>query len=71
MPLVMMRPRPPRPAYDAMVTVAMTWSTADRKPPTIKGSPSGISTWVRICHSVMPLARAESMVPRSTDSRPE
>ena len=36
----------------------------------ISGRASGISTWVRICHSVIPLARAASMVCRSTDSRP-
>ncbi len=52
------------------MTVATTCSTAARTPPKINGSDSGISTWVRICHSVMPLARAASMVCRSTDSRP-
>jgi hypothetical protein len=53
-----------------MVAVATTWRTAERSPPTMMGSPSGISTRVRICHSVRPTARAASIVPRSTDSTP-
>ena len=34
------------------------------------GSPSGTSTFQRICHSVIPIARAASMVRRSIASSP-
>ena len=48
----------------------MTCSAARAGRRSAAGAPSGISTLPRICHSVMPIARAASMVRRSTDSSP-
>ncbi len=70
MPEAMIAPSPPKPANEAIVAVATTMSTPARSPPMITGAASGSSTFVRICHSVMPEARAASTVTRSTDSMP-
>ena len=50
------------------MAVATTCTVAPRKPPISSGIPSGSSTRVRICHSVMPWARAASTVAGSADS---
>jgi len=52
------------------VAVATTCRVADRSPPISCGRPSGISTRVSTCHSLMPNARAASIVEAGIASRP-
>src|SRR5690625_438938 len=71
MPAMMYCPSPPKPTYAPIVTVAMTCSTAERIPATSSGILSGTSVRMRICHSVIPIAREESTTSRGTAATPE
>ena len=69
-PRKMYTPRPPAPMAAAIVAVPTLTTVATRTPARITPKPSGSSTCVRSCQSVIPMPRPASRTAGSTPAMP-